>query len=260
VNDELERAIRAAAEAMPYPETPDIEQDVIARIRAVPRTRALRWPGLRPNPKRVAIAFAVLVVAAVGAVAAVPSARSAVLRFFHLGGIELERVDRLPAVTPTGPLGLGRETTLAEARRLVGFDVVVPRLRVRTRIFVRLPQPVGRYAPSSPPGGQVSFLVGSLQHPRLLLTEFRAHGTRKYAEKLIGRGTSVEFVDVNGATGIWVQGHPHLFHFVQPDGGTNFEPLRLAGNTLIWERMGLTLRLEAHIEKQQALAIASTVK
>jgi hypothetical protein len=249
---DLEQVIRAAGETIRYPETPDVERAVVARIRttAPKRRRRLPWLG-RPGSRAVAVAIAAAVLVAASAVAAVPSARSALWRFLHLGGVRVERLDRLPALTPAGPLDLGRETTLSGARHVVDFELIVPRLEVPPRVFARA---------GFPRGGQVSFLIGSLRRPRLLLTEFRGSGSQRYADKLVGPGTTVDLLRVNGSRGMWVHGRPHLFHFVQADGRLQFEPLRLATNTLIWQQGALTLRLEARVEKDRALEIAAKVR
>jgi hypothetical protein len=64
--------------------------------------------------------------------------------------------------------------------------------------------------------------------------------------------TDVEYVDVDGEPGIWIGGR----HAVYLPGGK----LRAAGHVLIWKHDRLTLRLEAAVGREQALAIARSVR
>ena len=78
-----------------------------------------------PDPRSLVLVLAVLVVALAAALA-VPQARTSILRFFHLEGVTVERVDRLPATRPLGRLELGAPVTPAEARRRLGVPVLFP--------------------------------------------------------------------------------------------------------------------------------------
>ena len=86
-----------------------------------------RLEGRRPFPWRpLAVALAVLVVA-VATAFAVPPARSAILRFFHLGGASVVRVETLPpAVERSQAGGLGEPLTRDAAERRVAFQLVLP--------------------------------------------------------------------------------------------------------------------------------------
>ena len=59
---------------------------------------------------------------------------------------------------------------------------------------------------------------------------------------------------------MWISGKPHAFHFLDRNRAIDEEPLRLSTNTLIWERHGVTYRLEADIDKRAALRIAASVR
>ncbi len=71
-------------------------------------------------------------------------------------------------------------------------------------------------------------------------------------EKYVRLEQSVERVEVDGEPGIWVEGR----HVVS---GLFGEP-RLAGNVLLWEQDGLTMRLEGRVTKEQALALARSAQ
>ena len=76
----------------------------------------------------VALALAVLVLVVVAAFA-VPRSRGAILRFLHLGGVTVERVDRLPPAQER-PLGadIGPVVSLQEAEQAVGRQLLLPPL------------------------------------------------------------------------------------------------------------------------------------
>jgi hypothetical protein len=67
-------------------------------------------------------------------------------------------------------------------------------------------------------------------------------------------------VTVDGERGVWITGKPHGFGFVDARGRAWFERLRLAGDTLLWQRGPLTLRLEGALSKAAALRVARAVR
>src|SRR6266576_7299802 len=81
---ELERALVALGGELEFPPTPDLVGTVRERLH---RRRRLR-------PLVFAVALGAL---AIGVAMAVPPARSAILRFFHIGSATVERVETLPA-------------------------------------------------------------------------------------------------------------------------------------------------------------------
>ena len=70
----------------------------------------------------------------------------------------------------------------------------------------------------------------------------------------------VEQVTVGGEPGYWFSGEPHFFTYQDTAGNSREEQTRLAGNTLIWQRGGLTLRIEGQIGRQEALALARSMR
>jgi hypothetical protein len=241
---ELERLLVELGRTMREPEPPPAARRATGR---------LRREHLRPQRLRLRRAVAVALVAgAVAGIAAVAPARTSILRFFHLGGVTVERVERihLPPVSPRGPLAPGREMSLARARARVSFPVLVPRR-------YQEPSHVIFYG-SDPPGGQVTLVYGSLERPRLLVTEFLGMRVEGVFDKKAGRRTAVEQVRVGGGPGIWLGGAKHQFSFLDEGGMTRAYETRLAGNTLVWERGGLTLRLEGDLSKPAAIRLAES--
>ena len=196
------------------------------------------------------IAVAVLVVA-IGAAFAVPSARTAILRWLGLEHVRVVRVDQLPPTRRAVASDLGTRVSLREARRLLPFEP----LRLRA-------QPDAVFVQRGPGGARLSFVYGAVARPRLTLSEFQGTGVTQYIEKLVGEGTKVERVDVDGEPGLWLSGKPHAVFFENPNEPRLIypdEPL-LAGNTLVWERRGLTLRIEGDLSKADALRLASSLR
>jgi hypothetical protein len=243
---ELERDLRELGRELAFPPTPDLAAAVRARVAAralAPRRLALRRP--------LVVALAAIAVA-VGIAFAVPPARSAILRVFGVGGVRVELVDKLPERPLTGSRVLGDRLSLEEAQRRVEFTIHLP-----TADGFDAPDSV--YVSRAVPGGVVFLVYGDTDEPRALLTEF-ASGGFPYAEKSVVPGQSIyRRVQVNGTDAAWIAGAPHQFTFRNREGFIQQGSLRLATNTLIWERGGVTYRLEGQLSLRQALKIAESV-
>lgn len=220
---ELDVALRELGRHVEFPATPDLASAVRVRLE---RPRWSRRP--------FAVALAVLVVG-VGAVLAVPPARTAVLDWLGLRGVSIVRVDELPPTPAVERLDLGREVTLEEAP-----------------LWVQVPddEPDSVHVGN----GTVSLLWGTPDRVRLLLTEFRGDAL---IEKLIEPEVRVELVTVNGEEGAWLD-EPHVVIFEDLRGRIRRSTARLAGKTLLWQHGEVTLRLEGDLTKEEALRIART--
>jgi hypothetical protein len=250
---ELEHALVRLGGELEFPETPDVAAAVRRRLGEAPGRKRVRLPEAR----RLAVAFAVLL-AVVGAVLAVPPARSAILEFLGLRGATIERVETLPelpaAVRDAIP---GRAVSLEEAQQSVEFEVLVPGL---------LDEPDNVFYSPSVPGGRISLVYGpddSLPASRytgvgLLVTEFRGDFTPELVGKLVDGGVSVEPVTVGGQPGYWIEGGPHVFFFRDARGDVLEDTMRLAGNTLLVERGTTLVRLEG--SRELTLAIAESLR
>ena len=239
---ELERALRSVGRDLDYPATPELSGPVRRRLAEEERPRQ---PFLRR--RTLVVALAVLAVA-VGAVMAVPQARSTVLDWLGVGGVTIRYVEALPPVDKaTDDLGLGERVTLGEARRDAGFPILVPRIE-------HLDRPPRVY--HRPEARQVAFLYGSEDKPKLLITQAGVGGA---IEKLATMGTDVERVTIgDGKYGVWLSGDKHAMFY--PGVGEE-EPFRLVGNALVFESgTGITIRIEAEISKEEAIRIARSMR
>ena len=209
-----------------------------------------------------------LLIAIVGGLVLFPEARSAIADRLGLKGVLIRWVDEVPTREPSqagAQLLLGRLASLEEARAAVDFPVRVP-----AAAGFDVPQEI--YLLDQDQGAMVSFVYPA--GPGLpasdetgvgaLLTQFQGEADRNLIEKgLLVDGapeTHLEAVTVGGGPGFWVSGAPHAFFLVCYDvGECRQERYRLAGNVLIWEQDGVTLRLESALPQEDALAIAESV-
>ena len=244
---DLERELRELGRLLELPPTPDIVPSVRARLAAAPGRRA------RLGRRTLVLAFAALAVA-VGAAMAVPEARTAILEWLGLRGVTIERVETAPTapeqLEDVDRLALGERVSLAEARERVGHELVVLR-------DAKLGRPDSVHVDAE---GRVSLVYrDEAEAVEALLTQFRAEVQDEYVHKAVGPGTTVERVTVARTRGWWIQGEPHEVVLLR-DEEPVFETLRLATNTLLWERRGVTLRLEADLEREEALRIAASAR
>jgi hypothetical protein len=237
---ELERALLAVGQNLEVPAAPDLTGAVRARLAE----------GRRPSlfSRRVLVVALAVLAVAVGAVLAVPQARSTIKDWLGIGNVTIRYVDELPPVEQaTDDLGLGEQMSLEEARERAGFQVRVPTvggLDDPPKVF---------YNESS---SQVAFLYGSEDRPKLLITQADARGA---IEKLVNLNvTERELVVVEpGYAGVWLFGEKHAIFYPSTD---HEEPFRLVGNALVYEIDGVTARIEAEISKDEALRIARSMR
>jgi hypothetical protein len=269
---DLERALADLAASLEFPPTPDLAAAVPARLEEVPTPaparapRRRRWPagrGALSGWRRLAVAGLAAVLLAAAVLVASPGTREAVARRLGLRGVGVELGGPPPPTVTTRPgqrldLGLGERVTLAEARRRVGFPVLVPAgFREPAAVYVDR---------ATPPGGRVDLVyrarpglpASPFTDVGLLVTEFRGQPSPEFIKKTTVFGM-VEEVRVGGEPGYWFSGEPHFFSYQDSRGNLREERTRLAGNTLIWQRGELTLRIEGQITRQEALRIAESM-
>lgn len=240
---DLEARLVDLGRELDVPAAPALADAVRARLEPHPGVRAVR------RPPRWALVAALVVIAAVAATLAIPPARSAFLRIFHLGGEEIAVVDELPPVTPrlNLELALGDRISLAEARRQAGF---------RLRELDGRPDGVFRSE-----RGTIWFLYGSPEHVRLLVAQSPGgFDPALVMKKLAAEGTRIELVDVNGAPGAFISGRPHVVMLLDRNGYPIAESARLARRVLVWSAGGVAYRLEGSFSRGRALELARELR
>jgi hypothetical protein len=222
-----EHELKALGAYVEYPDERDLAPGVRARLRGRPvRRRAL-----------VVVVAAALLSVAVAFV--VPPARSAILRFFHLQGVTIEYVDRLPPAKPQRPLDIGVPIRPADIEATAGFRPLTSPL-------------LGRPDAVTWDGGMVWYRYGDV---RVLVSQFRANGVERFIKKVLASGTSVTPIAVNGEMGFFLTGAQH-FLYLEPNDVIRDERVRLAEDVLLWQHGPLTIRLEGRFTLAEALRIA----
>jgi hypothetical protein len=232
---ELELRLTALRDEVAWPDTPAFELSFETR-------RARRLP-VRP----LVLGFAILLAVLAGVLAFSPGARSAFLEIFHLRGATVERVERLPEVE-VQTVDFGEKVSRDEAERRVGFELVD--VGKPDSVFVR----EGR-------GGRMASLVyGSVEKPRLVLSELRGTVWDGFIKKVGSTRTRIEQVTVDGERGLFISGEDHFVMFLGSDSQITDEPTFLAGTVLLWNRGDLLLRLEGDMTRGEAQELARSVE
>lgn len=228
---ELERRLVRLGRELDYPPTPVFQHGDD------------RQPARARRVRPLVVAFAVALAVAGAVLALSPGARSAFLEIFRIRGATVERVETLPAVQAQR-LDFGERVGRAEAERRVGFELLD--LGEPDAVFVR--------------GSRMASLVyGSVEKPRLVLSELRGQVWEGFVKKVGSPGTRVEPVMVDGERGLFITGE-HFVVFVDERGTIADEPTFLAGTVLLWNRGPLLLRLEGDLTRQEALELAESVE
>jgi hypothetical protein len=154
-------------------------------------------------------------------------------------------------------LGLGDPIALGDAGRAADITVMLPSstgLGSPASAWIMdgrltLVWPTGPALPSTREAG-----VG------LILSEFRGSIDPGYFQKTLDAGTTIVPVEVNGVTGYWISGTPHVIVFIDAHGSPVFDSRRIVGDTLLWARGDRTYRLESGLDRAAAIALAATLR
>jgi hypothetical protein len=77
--------------------------------------------------------------------------------------------------------------------------------------------------------------------------------------KSVAPDNRVRAVEVAGILGLWIDGAPHVITYEDATGLVHEEETRLAGNVLMWERAGVTHRIETTLPLHEAVALAESL-
>ncbi len=251
-SDRLEAQLRNAAAALAYPPTPDVAANMRRRLR-------------RDVPvERLRLAWAALVVIAVlvGLLAA-PQVRAGLLEVLQIGVVRIFLVPPTVTATPTGTmtltpqatptllpslLDLAGETTLAEARQQMSFDVLLPAYPAD----LGLPDHV--YAQNL--DGPAMVLVWlDRDRPGRIRLSIHEFGQGSIIEKKFPP-TVIATTTVGGQPAVWVEG-PYV---VELKSGVWDVRRLVEGHALIWASQGMTYRIETDLSLEEAVKIAESLK
>jgi hypothetical protein len=227
----LVAGVMTRVEELPAPSA--VDQLVGGLARGLGRVRAVL------SERRRAVVAAV--VAVLLALLVAPPVRAAVSELLDFAGVVVrtgsdERSEPAPP-PPSAESGL----TVEGAARLVDFSPFVPQ------------------ALGPPDGVEVSAdrlvlsMTWATRAGTVRLDEFDG----RFDDVVAKTAPDVEFTEVGGDFAMWFE-RPHRVVFFGPDGTRRTETARLAGHTLIWERAGVTLRLEGDVVLDRAREIADS--
>ncbi|MEA3186102.1 MAG: hypothetical protein QOJ74_2579 [Ilumatobacteraceae bacterium] len=273
---DLERSLVELADRLEIPGGDRLANDVMLRI---------GQPGRRERaPRRalvVALASAFVVILTV---VAFPGPRHAVGRWLGFDSVRIQPGVTVPTTAPlptTPPSSPSSEPTSARQPVTVPTTVAPPPLDLGPAMSIEaatgathLPDPApallgppqSTHVVQPPQSGQIVLVYA----PSDLLPQSSVIGVGAlvsvipgriedgFFNKMLGDTSTVRSVDVGGVGGYWIEGAPHQLFFVT---GGQFEAdtLRLATNTLLWQRGDTLYRIEADISLETALRIAASI-
>jgi hypothetical protein len=266
---DLERSLADLAERLAIPGGDHLVTDVVQRI---------SQPERRRQPRRaITLAIALAVVAMI-TIVALPGPRRVVARWLGFDSVRIEpgvtvptTATSTPAATSSSLLPAPVATTIAEPELGLGPAVSITDAMGRTGLPDPTPSLLGEaqsiHVVQPPNSGQIvlvypaSELVGRspVTGVGALVSVMAARMDSGFFQKTLGDSATVRSVDVGGADGFWIAGAPHQLYFVF-EGEMETDTLRLATNTLLWQRGDHVYRLEADISLETALRIAASVR
>jgi hypothetical protein len=237
--DDLERRLVELGAVVDFPPTPPLVEAVVGRLAAPVRPR--RW-------LRVAVAAAAAVVIVVGVL---PGPRRAIADLLGIGSVRITVVSELPPAPTLAPFA--------------GDEVSPEMARVAADFVLRLPDagygdPDRVFFDPSVPGGLVTLVYESGDgRPALVITETVDSVEEPLLEKTIDARVTVQPVEVGADPGFWIEGSPHLLLVRDADGNVREDATRLVGDTLLFTRAGVTIRIESALSLEEALDVAASL-
>ncbi|WP_405058212.1 hypothetical protein OG474_36490 [Kribbella sp. NBC_01505] len=202
--------------AVPPPVSPELTAAVLTRVAGVPVRRRLR------DRWRALLAGLCVLLAGL---ALTPPVRATVAEWLRIGGVEARPVGTGPSTAPPVPAVPG-QLSLAEAARIAGFTPARPALL------------------GAPSGVSASKGFVAMSWDGVRLEQFQSGVDPMYWKK---NYTKLEYVPA--VDGYWFS-TPHELVLVDQ------RVVRIAGPTLVWERSGITYRLEV-ADKARAVQLAT---
>jgi hypothetical protein len=244
-----ERTIEAAlvdlAEGIEWP--PPV--DFASRLQLEPPVRRTWVPRVAWMAGGIALILTLLLV---------PSARQAVANLLEVAGIRFE-FGETPDLPPPAILAPGDKVGLESAQRAVDFPILTPSVLEPPTAVHLLEWELGLQVFLAWEASDRLPEVGE-SGTGLLVAEFRADLDEAFFSKILEGGTTVDQVTVDGVPAFWLSGAPHVFMFETGRRDLVEDETRLTGNVLVWERDGITYRLESALDLEASLAIAESLR
>jgi hypothetical protein len=275
---EFDAQLRALADQLEYPPTPDIAGRVRARLQTFPSPsgRGVRGEGHKGHPrfssKAVAWSLTVSLILFLSLLL-IPPVRAAVIEFFQVGIVRIfpstvtptapaistatpQSVTSSPTATPGAPLPsliplldtIAGETKLANAQQMTGYPILLPTyppdLGPPNHVYVQEAE------------GAMTILVWiDPQQPERVLMSLHFIPQGSWALHKMGP-QMIRETTVNGQYAIWAEGpYPLILR-----GGGEVERVRLVeGHVLIWEGDSVTYRLESALDMDEAIRVAESL-
>ena len=110
-------------------------------------------------------------------------------------------------------------------------------------------------------GRRVSYLWLDGDRIRLLVTQVPGLLQRgEILSKLIPPSVTIERFDLDGDGAVFLSGGPHAVYLLGPSGSFEEDDGWLAGNTLLVDRGGATLRIEGKVDRDRAVELAREMR
>jgi hypothetical protein len=94
----------------------------------------------------------------------------------------------------------------------------------------------------------------------LLVTQVRGSFDSALVRKIAGPGTAVRLIELDGHRGVLFTGAPHVYLYLDPAGEVVEDRPYLAGRTLVLERDGAIVRLEADAPPSALRRLAASLR
>jgi hypothetical protein len=285
----LEGALRSLSGAIDWPAAaaispsgvtagPDIATRVRVRIASGERARSARpwWRSVGGRPVRRSLVLAIVALLALAIVAGAVGLGLPGLRItFGEPPASLlasptpsaEPSDRgTPTPTPTLPPITGMRLDLG---RQVELDQVEP----RTGVPVRLPTDARVGEPDAvwideAKFDQIAYVweagptlpETTERGVGLILMRFDGRTDDEFYQKVLGSGTRLTKVTVDGHDAFWISGEMHFFFYERPDVGHVDDGRRWVGDALVWYDGTATYRIESALGREATIEIAESIE
>lgn len=253
---DLEHALVDLAEHLDHPDADDLVDALRRRL-----VSPVRGDDRRHDRSRALLAVAAVFALVVIATLAISPSRHAIADWLGIGAVEVRRTGTPPragrtaghtvpgsphVTTPSRDVATGRR--LAAVQKIVAFEIATPRTEsVGAILDVEVDRTV--------PGGLVA-----LRYTHFTLVEAVAYpGSQLPIAKLIDPAARVEPVTVAARPGLWITG-AHVIAYLDRSGHVERDSVRRSGPVLIWERSGVTYRIEGFNVLADAETVAAAIR